>query len=132
LCGLLAGTGLAGRPEEYFWRDDEPDWSQRWSVEGFADCLRAAIAQGTTPNGVFGAKVMFGYLPDLLGKLAALPGNQGRSDRGAAGAGLPEPAVCLDLARGRGRPGGLVVQGDPDRRVVPGRCAPGGRHPAAL
>jgi hypothetical protein len=29
-----------------------------------------AIAQGTTGNGVFGAKVMFGYLPDLLGKLA--------------------------------------------------------------
>jgi LPS sulfotransferase NodH len=82
-CGLLAGTGLAGRPEEYFWRDDEPAWSRRWGVagSGFAAYLRAAIAQGTTPNGVFGAKVMFGYLPDLLGKLAALPGNQGRSDR---------------------------------------------------
>lgn len=81
LCGLLAGTGLAGRPEEYFWRDDEPSWSRRWGVEGFADYLRAAIAQGTTPNGVFGAKVMFGYLPDLLGKLAALPGNQGPAER---------------------------------------------------
>jgi LPS sulfotransferase NodH len=81
LCGLLAGTGLAGRPEEYFWRDDEPYWSERWGVSGFTDYLRAAIAQGTTPNGVFGAKVMFGYLPDLLGKLAALPGNQGLGDR---------------------------------------------------
>jgi hypothetical protein len=78
---VIAGTGLAGRPEEYFWRDDEPYWSQRWGVEGFTDALRAAIAQGTTPNGVFGAKVMFGYLPDLLGKLAALPGNQGLGDR---------------------------------------------------
>ena len=50
-------------------------------MEGFTDALRAAIAQGTTPNGVFGAKVMFDYLPDLLGKLAALPGNQGLGDR---------------------------------------------------
>jgi hypothetical protein len=33
--------------KEYFWRDDEPFWSQRWGVagSGFADYLRAAIAQ---------------------------------------------------------------------------------------
>jgi trehalose 2-sulfotransferase len=81
LCGLLAGTGVAGRPEEYFWRGDEPSWSERWGVSGFADYLRAAIAHGSTPNGVFGAKVMWGYLPDLLGKLAALPGGRGLDER---------------------------------------------------
>jgi trehalose 2-sulfotransferase len=81
LCGLLAGTGVAGRPEEYFWRGDEPAWSERWGVSGFADYLRATVAQGSTPNGVFGAKVMWGYLPDLLGKLAALPGGRGLDDR---------------------------------------------------
>lgn len=81
LCGLLASTGLAGRPEEYFWRDDEPHWSEQWGVTGFTDYLRAAIAHGSTPNGVFGAKVMYGYLPDLLGKLAALQGGAGLDDR---------------------------------------------------
>jgi trehalose 2-sulfotransferase len=81
LCGLLASTGLAGRPEEYFWRGDEPHWSKRWGVTGFTDYLRAAIAHSSTPNGVFGAKVMYGYLPDLLGKLASLPGGAGLDDR---------------------------------------------------
>lgn len=81
LCGLLAGTGVAGRPEEYFWRGDEPFWSERWGVSGFADYLRAAVAHGSTPNGVFGAKVMWSYLPDLLGKLAALPGGRGLDDQ---------------------------------------------------
>jgi LPS sulfotransferase NodH len=81
LCGLLAGTGVAGRPEEYFWRGDEGSWSQRWGVSGFADYLRAAIAHGSTTNGVFGAKVMYGYLPDLLGSLVELPGGRGLDDR---------------------------------------------------
>ena len=78
---LLASTGVAGRPEEYFWRDDERRWSERWRVSTFRDYLRAAIEQGSTPNGVFGAKVMYGYLPDLLGKLADLPGGRGLDDR---------------------------------------------------
>jgi LPS sulfotransferase NodH len=60
LCGLLAGTGMAGHPEEYFWRGDEPVWSERWGVSRFADYLRAAIAHGSTPYGVFGAKIMWG------------------------------------------------------------------------
>jgi LPS sulfotransferase NodH len=81
LCGLLASTGLAGRPEEYFWRDDERRWSERWRVSTFPEYLRAAVRRGSTPNGVFGAKVMYGYLPDLLGKLAELPDGQGLDDR---------------------------------------------------
>jgi trehalose 2-sulfotransferase len=50
LCGLLAGTGVAGHPEEYFWRDDVPFWSRRWGVSGFAEYLRAAIAAGRPPT----------------------------------------------------------------------------------
>jgi trehalose 2-sulfotransferase len=30
LTGLLKSTGIAGRPEEYFWRDDMPFWAARW------------------------------------------------------------------------------------------------------
>ena len=90
LCELLGSTGIAGRPEEYFEYlaatgrvrqpreyfppDADPgilellaplepplepgDWEAR---------LRDALERGTTPNGVFGSKMMWAYLPDFLG-----------------------------------------------------------------
>ena len=89
LCELLAGTGVAGRPEEYFEflsasgrvrqpreyfpADADPEilellpplepalpevpWERR---------LAEARERGTTANGVFGAKMMWAYLPDFL------------------------------------------------------------------
>lgn len=89
LCELLGATGIAGRPEEYFEyldatgrvrqpreyfspdadpsilellapldpRLDQGDWEAR---------LAGALHRGTTPNGVFGAKMMWAYLPDFL------------------------------------------------------------------
>jgi LPS sulfotransferase NodH len=74
LTGLLKSSGIAGRPEEYFWRDDMPFWSERWKTSSFADYLSAAIRAGTTPNGVFGAKLMWGYMDDFLGRLRGLTG----------------------------------------------------------
>ena len=32
LCQLLRATGVAGRPEEYFWRDNEPLYRAQWHV----------------------------------------------------------------------------------------------------
>jgi LPS sulfotransferase NodH len=81
LTGLLKSTGIAGRPEEYFWRDDMPFWSQRWKTSTFAEYVAAAIRAGATPNGVFGAKLMWGYMDDFLGRLCALPGPSEASDR---------------------------------------------------
>jgi trehalose 2-sulfotransferase len=81
LTGLLKSTGVAGRPEEYFWRDDMPFWSQRWKTSTFAEYVAAAIRAGATPNGVFGAKLMWGYMDDFLGRLRALPGVSETSDR---------------------------------------------------
>jgi LPS sulfotransferase NodH len=72
LTGLLKSTGIAGRPEEYFWRDDMPFWAERWKTSTFADYVAAAIQAGTTPNGVFGAKLMWGYMDDFLGRLRAV------------------------------------------------------------
>jgi LPS sulfotransferase NodH len=72
LAGLLRSTGIAGRPEEYFWRDDEPAWRERWGVSAYADYVERAIEAGTTANGVFGAKLMWGYLDDVLVKLRAI------------------------------------------------------------
>ena len=46
LCEALKNTGVAGQPEEYFWRNDEPFWKERWGVSSYADYVAGAITQG--------------------------------------------------------------------------------------
>lgn len=65
LCGLLASTGVAGRPHEWFWRDTRASLERRWSVRSADEYVKLVLAAGMTANGVFGAKVMFGSLPAL-------------------------------------------------------------------
>jgi LPS sulfotransferase NodH len=80
LLGLLASTGLAGIPESYFRQPDQQLWADRWGIPGPAFAYRAfvhaALQAGTTPNGVFGAKLMWGTLDELVAKLA--PSTEGR------------------------------------------------------
>ncbi|WP_446217768.1 Stf0 family sulfotransferase [Micromonospora sp. IBHARD004] len=78
LLGLLESTGVAGRPQAYFRSPDEPLWADRWQLSrtagggfDYADYVRAALAGGRTENGVFGAKLMWGTLDEVVGKLAA-------------------------------------------------------------
>lgn len=85
LCGLLRSTGVAGRPESYFRRPDERSWAQRWRLPGggdgtfgYGDYVRAAVAAGSTDNGVFGARVMWGSLEPLVTRLGVVhPGLAG-------------------------------------------------------
>jgi LPS sulfotransferase NodH len=72
LLGLLESSGLAGHPEAYFRAPDEQQWAQRWGVSGqdYRAFVRAARRAGTTPNGVFGAKLMWGTLDEVVAKLA--------------------------------------------------------------
>jgi LPS sulfotransferase NodH len=56
---------VAGRPHEWFWQDTEASLMRAWGVAGFDAYLELVLAAGTTPNGVFGAKVMWGHLPEL-------------------------------------------------------------------
>lgn len=72
LCEVLRGTGLAGRPDDYFW--NPPFWMERWGVSDFPGYFRRILSEGTTPNAVFGSKMMWGYLADLIPKLAAIVG----------------------------------------------------------
>ncbi|SIM84736.1 LPS sulfotransferase NodH [Micromonospora cremea] len=76
LLGLLESTGVAGHPQAYFRAPDEPLWAERWMLPrtpagGFdhAAYVRAARDAGRTDNGVFGAKLMWGALDELVDKL---------------------------------------------------------------
>jgi trehalose 2-sulfotransferase len=83
LCRALASTGVAGNPEEYFEArpatgrpptprdygidlDGEPP-APPYSVLDlpYEEHIARTLRLGTTPNGVFGAKVMFNQLADM-------------------------------------------------------------------
>jgi trehalose 2-sulfotransferase len=61
----LEGTGIAGRPREYF----EPKLFQHLPIEGRKDAIETIVRKGTTENGVFGVKFhwyQFEWAPRLL------------------------------------------------------------------
>jgi trehalose 2-sulfotransferase len=86
LCGLLESTGVAGHPESYFNRKSLTSYARQWNLprseQGLIDgaFVRAAVAAGSTPNGVFGARIMGETLPELLAALQALSTAPARSD----------------------------------------------------
>jgi LPS sulfotransferase NodH len=110
ICEMLARTGVAGRPQEYFealkatGRPRQPreyfagvDDPEVLSLlpatappapepEPFEARLREVVREGTTPNGVFGAKLMWGHQADLQKRLRQLPGlhRRGPAERLAA------------------------------------------------
>jgi LPS sulfotransferase NodH len=62
----LKSTGIAGRPEEYFWSGDRQAWNRRLGASTDRELVARAIEVGTTPNGVCGVKVMWGYFDEFL------------------------------------------------------------------
>ena len=67
LCEVLRSSGLAGYPDDYFW--NPPFWYGRWQVSTFSAYLERLLHEGTSPNGIFGCKMMWDYLGDLLPQL---------------------------------------------------------------
>jgi LPS sulfotransferase NodH len=67
LCGLLASTEVAGRPESYFRQPDEPAWASQWGIAradgtfAYADYVERALAAGRTRNGVFASAGIEAY-----------------------------------------------------------------------
>ena len=98
LCELLTATGVAGRPQEFFehlhatnqprqareyfegvsepavlelLRETEPGTPE--SPEAWETRLQEALREGTTPNGVWASKLMWGYHLDFLRRLRERP-----------------------------------------------------------
>jgi len=76
LCGLLTSSGVAGLPASYFNRRGLHHYADDWRIarphDGRIDAayVRAALAAGTTSNGVFGGRIMAETLPELIADLA--------------------------------------------------------------
>jgi LPS sulfotransferase NodH len=89
----LRHSGLPRRPHEYFDPDRHANIVERlafrempdrpatpnelWQPETYDRYLAWALEQGTTPNGVFGAKLMWGYLGDFAQLLRGIDGMDG-------------------------------------------------------
>jgi LPS sulfotransferase NodH len=86
---LLSSTGAAGHPESYFRRPDEREWAARWGIASpsdgsfsYADYFRAAVAAGSTANGVFAARIMWGTMDEVTANLASVYPEHVGSDLG--------------------------------------------------
>jgi LPS sulfotransferase NodH len=103
LCNLLASTGVAGNPQEFFEAMAEtgvppqarfflaglpgsgadpgdlprpyepPEYSDLTLVDGWRAHLERSFRLGTTANGVFAAKLMWNQLPEMQWHATALP-----------------------------------------------------------
>jgi LPS sulfotransferase NodH len=87
-------SGLPRRPHEYFDPERHPNIVERlafremlegapkpnplWHPDTYDQYLAWALQEGTTPNGVFGAKLMWGYLGDFAELLRGIDGMGGR------------------------------------------------------
>lgn len=91
LAGLLESTGIAGHPHEYFWRETtDANW-RKWSISSFSEYLSRVKEVGTSDNGVFASKLMWGYLAEFLEKLRNLSGNKVVRDRVLIEQFFPQP-----------------------------------------
>lgn len=85
LCHALSDTGVAGHPEEYFltgppeafppgWKFwEEGPLAVKHGVRTRAEYLDLVCRVGSTPNGVFGAKLMFNNVEHVLDKFREMP-----------------------------------------------------------
>ena len=115
LCRALSATGVAGHPEEYFLTGDPsffpPDW-KFWEESPLANAhdvtdrrgyLEVVYDVGSTDNDVFGAKLMWNYLPDVLDRFRALPEFTALSRAQVLATAFPDAQLVLLTRRDRVR-----------------------------
>lgn len=98
---MLEKTGRPRQPSDYFSRSNDPEiwallddpnfsdvlgddesrytrqptWPEIWGVIDFEGFLEKALQEGTTPNGVFGTKIMWAYFRDFVRLARRMPGH---------------------------------------------------------
>lgn len=95
----LQDFGVLGMPDEYFARDIEAFWSDKWGIlspeDGgvYSQYLSHAYRTGTSANGVFGSKLLWEWVADLSERVRTMPGLEGVETRNL----LPEVFPGLRL-----------------------------------
>ena len=76
LCDFLWQTNLAGRPDEYFDPAVEKEYSREWDTRTHSQYLDRVLENGTSPNGIFGAKIMWRQIRFLNHKVSRALNNK--------------------------------------------------------
>ena len=76
---------------------DAPAYSSLYGITNYRDHLERTLELGTTPNGVFGAKLMFNQLPELTALAGTLPEYAGDDGDRSAARAVRRPRVDLGL-----------------------------------
>lgn len=79
---------ILGDPEKL---GPAPDYSSLDGISGYAEHLERSFRLGTTPNGVFGAKLMWGHLEDFMHFAGELPAFRGLALEDLLPAVFPRP-----------------------------------------
>lgn len=109
LCQTLSDVGRAGHPQEYFltWPQPLPHEDGFWEKGRLArqhgassrdEFLSLVYRLGSTPNGVFGAKMLWRYMPLVLASFREMPRFAGMTDAEIFAAAFPGLKV-IHLAR---------------------------------
>lgn len=106
LCGLLAATGAAGRPNSFFRAEDLRGWAEAWGLPPGLDpesaefdraYLPAMEREGRAGTGVFGLRIMWESLPEAACRLDRALGPSGDLPRRVEQAF--GPALFVHLSR---------------------------------
>ena len=106
----------AGLPRDARPGVDVPN--QLWQPESYDRYLAWALEQGTTPNGVFGAKLMWGYLGDFATLLRGIEGMAGLPVPSSSTRAFPDLRYVRITRAGQDPPGGVPLARGADAGVA--------------
>lgn len=86
----LQNTGMVGKPDEYFLPHNQRLWQNGWNTPTFSEYMAEVLRRGTSPNGVFGMKMMWGYFGHFGRQIQCLPGNRYRTTHEGLKSVFPE------------------------------------------
>jgi LPS sulfotransferase NodH len=89
---LLHSTGVVGYAGEWFLYPERARLWREWGVRSHDDYLERVLDQGTSPNGVFAAKVMWGHMGEFLVYARRASGDFESSDLAVIEALVPQPS----------------------------------------
>jgi LPS sulfotransferase NodH len=91
LAELLHSTGLVGSAGEWFLYPERARLWREWGVDSHDAYLDRVLSEGTSANGVFAAKVMWGHMGEFLLYARRSARDYQSSDRTVIEALLPQP-----------------------------------------